>query len=175
MSDDAEAAEASHVFHHIPRLSAQRIGRSRQTYRNVMAAFGAELDRIDQENPRAVSRRIWLPRAITMIGQDDELQPGPPGSGGHVFGRSGPIRTVRVNVKRAGSRGVGSGGIECEWFGWKWEQNKKKGGGQNGRRQDPAPSSQSPAALRSAAARSVRSHVKPSSLRPKCPNAAVFL
>ena len=35
--------------------------------------------------------------------------------------------------------------------------------------------SYSPAALRSASARSVFSQVKPSSVRPKCPNAAVFL
>ena len=41
-----------------------------------MAAGRADLDAVEAEHARAIRRRIGRARAVAVIGEDDELQPG---------------------------------------------------------------------------------------------------
>ena len=60
MRDDAEAAEAPHVFDDVTRFAAKWIRRLRHADRDVMAALGAQLDPVNDENARAVLRGSGL-------------------------------------------------------------------------------------------------------------------
>ena len=181
MRHDAEAPQTPHVFHDITRLASQREWRLRKADRDVVTALRAQLDGIDDEHSGSELRRVCPARAVAVIGQDDELQSRAGRRGRNLVWRAGAVGTIGVNVKRAGRDWCCGGG---RWkrdasFGER-KQQKKKSGGQNGRRHQydaylAHNGSYSPAALRSASARSVFSQVNSGSERPKCPNAAVFL
>ena len=56
--------------------------------------------------PLSIDRSIRTTRPIAMVGDDHELQPGPPRRRGDVFNRASAIRSTRVHVNRTANRTV---------------------------------------------------------------------
>src|SRR5206468_7622922 len=112
-------------------------------------------------------------RAVAMIRKDDEFQSGARGRGGDVVGAARSIGSARMNVQDAGERAVANR-LQREAARRDREDDKDGDGSREDRRHEQQ-LLQRPAAARSAEALSVRSQVNSGSLRPKCPNAAVFL
>lgn len=86
MGDDPESTEPPHVFHNIARVAAERIGRLWQPNRDVVALRGTELDGVHHKNARSILRWVGHAGAVSMVGQNDELQPGPRGCGRYLVG-----------------------------------------------------------------------------------------
>ena len=68
----------------VARLAAQRIRRLRKSDRDVVTGLRAQLDGVDDEHAGSILRRVRCARAVAVIGQDDEVQPGPRGRRGHI-------------------------------------------------------------------------------------------
>jgi hypothetical protein len=99
MRDDPETAEALHVLDHVPRFAAKRIRRGRHADGDVVAALCAQLYSVDDEHPGAILWSVCFPRAIAVVGKDDEVQTCASRSGGDLINRARSIRTIGVNVK----------------------------------------------------------------------------
>ncbi len=109
-----------------------------------------------------------------MVGEDDELQAGARGRGRNVVGPARAVRSVRVNVNDPRDAAVRQVLAQREVTRRKGENDETGDGGPEDRRRRQ-PFLQRPAPDWRAAALSVRSQVNSGSVRPKWPNAAVFL
>ena len=178
MSDDAEAAQALHVFDHVASFPTERIRCDRQIDGHVVPGRRADLDGIETEDAPTIRRWIWSPRTVTVIGKDDKPQTCAGRRRGDVVRRAAAVGSIGVNVDDAGNGAVRPRGRQRPTRGRERgsrenDQCDENGGGQSRRGDDNL--LQSPAAERSEAALSVRSQVNSGSVRPKWPNAAVFL
>jgi hypothetical protein len=101
---DAEPSEPRHVVHHVARLARKAIRGAPEVQRPIVAAGGADLDRVDDEDAGPINRSVGLPRAVAVIHQHDELQPGASGGGCDLRRRAGAIRPDCVHVQAAAHR-----------------------------------------------------------------------
>ena len=107
MGGDAEAAQPLHVLDHVARLAAERVRRLREAERDVVPLRGADLDGVEAQDAGSIRGRIRRARAVAMVGEDDEIQPGPRGGRGHVLRRTRSVGVDGVDVNDAdrGARG----------------------------------------------------------------------
>jgi hypothetical protein len=171
MRDDAEAPKPSNVLRHVSGIPAEAIGRGGHVDREIVPARRADLDAVEHEHSGSVLRRLGRSDTVAVIRDDDELQPGTSRGGGDFVDRAGAIRARGVNVDRAGGHARVVAGSRERDARWRKEGQDRRGGREGHR----GAANYNPASARSALALSVRSHVNSGSVRPKCPNAAVFL
>ena len=88
MRHDTESAETSDVGDHVARFTPKRIWRLRKSESDVMPGLRAELDRIDDEHAITIPGRVWPACAVSVIGEDDEVQPGTRRSSRYLIRRS---------------------------------------------------------------------------------------
>ena len=75
MRDDAESAEPADVGDDVDGVAGQAIRGLPQAERDVVAVRGADLDTVDDQHAGAIGRREHRPRAVAVIGEDDEPRP----------------------------------------------------------------------------------------------------
>ena len=133
MCRDSESAEAPHVLHDISRFARQRVRSLRQTEGDVVAAAGADLDGVDAEDALVIHGRLRRTRAVAVIGDDDEGEPGACGRRGDLLDVAAPVRDACVYVHRAAHGAVASPALERGPA--RREQDAPNGnGGREGRR-----------------------------------------
>jgi len=59
--------------------------------RDDMTVVGTDLHRVDNEHSLAIRGRFRSPRAVAVVGDDDELESRTCGRGGDVIERAGPV------------------------------------------------------------------------------------
>ena len=192
MGDDPESAETGDVLDDARRVPAERIGSPRQAEGQVVPSVGADLDPVQAEHSGPVGGDRRRTRSVAVVGQHQEVETGAACRGGDLGDRTTAVRLDAVDVKGASHHGGRAAGQPFVDVG----AGRRRGGRDNapeggsdqkrrGQRKAADPPrrprrratggwNQRPAAERRPAALSVRSHVNSGSLRPKCPNAAVF-
>ena len=106
MGRDPESTQPLDVLDDVPRLSAERVRRGGHVEREVVAAGRADLHGIEAQHARPVRRRIRRAGAVSVIGEDDELQAGPRGRCRDVVGRAAAVGSIGVDVEDAGNGAV---------------------------------------------------------------------
>jgi hypothetical protein len=147
-----------------------------------VAIVRADFNGIDAQHSIHVRGRVGLTRPVAMIGEHDELQSRATcrRRDGRLIAKS--IRSCRVNVHGATDGSAQKRRARARYLDWFWrkgsDDNKNADRGQNDRDRPGLAAHGGPryrASALSALALSVRSQVNSGSLRPKWPNAAVFL
>jgi hypothetical protein len=184
MRRDAEAAEPRDILHDRRAVASERVRRRGRSQRDVVTARRADFNAVEAQHAEEVFGGIRRSGSVSVIGKDDELEPGCAGGGRDTRFVAGAIGSGRVDVKGAANRAPRQRRIRSSngpRGGWKRREDKC------GQREDRQPcNDQRPAddgdrsvpyraSALSALALSVRSQVNSGSLRPKWPNAAVFL
>ena len=171
MGDDPDATEAPDILHHIACFPTERICGLPHPDREEVPVLGTDLHAIEHQHTRPPGRRIGDARAVSVIGEDDEVQAGERGRRRDVLGPASAVGADRVQVQRAAhDPRVARSRRQRDPRGRQEGKGRRHDG--EDRRRD---TNYSPASARRAFALSVRSHVNSGSVRPKCPNAAVFL
>ena len=98
--------EAPDVFDDVAAVAAERIRRCGQSDGDVVTVRCADLHRVQAQDAGSVRRGIRLAGGVAMVGQDDELQPGPSRRCGNLVGRASPVRSFGVDVEGAGHGAV---------------------------------------------------------------------
>ena len=187
MGHDAETAEPGHVGDHTGGVAAERIRRLRQPEGQVVTAVRADLDRVEEEQAGPVGCGLRRARAVAVVRQHDEVQPGAARGGRYLVGRPAAVGPGAVDMNGSAhhrDRVAGRRRVEVRVGAGRSRRNQEpERAPERQRRQREAAQArpgaagegnQRPAAERRPAALSVRSHVNSGSLRPKCPNAAVL-
>ena len=140
MGRNAKAAEASNIGDDPCAVPTQRIRRWPRAHRNVVPAVGTDLDAVDAQHTVDVLGTIRRPRAIAMIGEDDEAQTGRARGRSHGRLVADAVRSRRVHVKCAPHRAGGDSRIsagDTPGIWWKTEEEERDPGADNRQRQDP--------------------------------------
>jgi hypothetical protein len=140
MGRNAKPAEPSNICDNPRAVPTQRIRRWPRANRNVVPAVGADLDTVNAQHAVDVLGTIRRPRAVAMIGEDDEVQTGRPR--GRRYGRlvADAVRSRRVHVKGAPHRTGRDSRIsaaDTPGICWKTEEEERDPGADNRQRQDP--------------------------------------
>jgi hypothetical protein len=137
MGGNPEATQPRHVFDNGRRRTAERIRSRGHVERDVMPLVGADLDGVDAQHAVYVGRRIGRTRAVAMVGEDDEAQPGARGSLRDAVLISRAVRARRVNVVSACHRARGNvtpgGGVEPKGSSGENEEEEREGQNDTGR------------------------------------------
>ena len=103
MRRDPEPAEPRHILDDGVSRPAERIRRARHVERDVVSFVCADLHRIEAQHALDIFGRVRRPRAVAVVGQDDEFQTG---ACRRVRDRrlvAYAVRSRRVDVIRAGN------------------------------------------------------------------------
>ncbi len=104
MCGNCESTEAGHVLEDIAGLPTERIRRLRQSERHHVTVVGAELNRVNAKYAVYVAGLVGLARRVSMVREDDEVQPRPGCGRGDAGGVTAAVRTCAVHVNRSSDR-----------------------------------------------------------------------
>jgi hypothetical protein len=184
MRRNGKSTEPVYVLDDGVGRAAEGIRRARHVERDEVTRVGADFHAIQTQHAVDVFRRIRRPRAVAVIRQDDEPQAGAGRRGSDVRLAAVAVGSGGVDVvgARDRARGEVTPPVRIDALGRRRSgQRKQKDADCNNCNQRPDQSAHTRASLylppsaRRTAALSVRSHVNSGSVRPKWPNAAVFL
>src|SRR4029450_7389458 len=109
MRGDGHSTQARDVLDDVTRFASQRVLRAWETECYDVTTRGADLDGVNAQHTAPIRRRIRLASAVTVIGEDHEVESGSRRRTGDVIDRARPIRTSCVNVNCAAHRSAQCG------------------------------------------------------------------